>query len=117
MDGRLNFRLPPGSCELDSDLDRRCILELTNGTPLAVITADIDSSEIQEAETRQGNGGDDGGISFVTYSPVDRNPHAIILGVLGNTSDRVLALRKQFSILREGVEHRLGESRRASAAK
>ena len=65
MDQFLKPHLPLQIFEQDSDLDYRCILKLTNGTPLAVISVDIDSIEIKEAEMWQRNGRDDGRISFI----------------------------------------------------
>jgi len=56
------FRLPPCTTGLEPDLDRRSILELTNGTPLGVVTVNTDSIEVHEAETWQGNSRNDGGI-------------------------------------------------------
>ena len=81
-------RFPPGRIKLDPDLDRRSILERTNGTPLGVIAVDVNPSEVYEAETWQRNGGNDGGIWLRTFSPVDRNVHVFVWDVLGNGSHR-----------------------------
>ena len=89
MDRFLKFRLPPRSSESDPNLDRRSVLELTDSAPLPVIAVNIDSSEIHEAETRQWNSRNDGGIQLRTWSPVDRNAHALV-GVLGDGGDRAL---------------------------
>ena len=99
MDRWGKFCLPPRRTELDSDLDRGSILELTDGTPLAVITVNVDPSEVHEAETRQRNGRNDSGIRLRALSPVDRNVHAVVLGVLRNCGDRALELRCVLHIL------------------
>lgn len=111
MDRFRKFRLPPRSFELDSDLDRGCILELTNGTALAEITV----LETQEAETRQRNGRDDGGTVLTLFSLGDHNLH--VVGGLEDTSDCISEQSTLPRILREGIEHRSRESQRAPAAK
>ena len=84
---------PPRRTELDADLDRRSILEFTNGTPLGIITVNVDSNEVHDAETWQRNGRDNGGIFLRTWSPIDRNLQALaVLGVIGNSSDRAVEL-------------------------
>ena len=117
MDRPWKFRLPPRTIELESDLGRRSILKFTNGTRLCVVGVDVNSIEIHEAETWQRNGRNDGGILLGTLSPVDRNPHVIVLGILGNSGDWALELSGCLRALREGLEHRLRERRRSSAVK
>ena len=84
----LKFRLPPRFTESESDLDRWSILELTDGTPLSVITVDIDSGEVHEAEPWQRNSRNDGGILLRALLSVDPNLHVFALCVLSNSSDR-----------------------------
>ena len=67
MDRGPKLSLPPRAIELDSDLNRRSILEFANGTPLSVIILntgprEIDPSEVHEAETWQRHSANDGGI-------------------------------------------------------
>ena len=81
---------PPRFTKLDSNLDRWSILEFTNGTPLGIIVIDIDSIKVHEAEARQWNSRNDGGVFLRGLNPIDRDPHKFLLGIAGNSSDRTL---------------------------
>ena len=118
MDRLRKCRSPPRRIELDSDLDRRSVLELTNGTPLGVITVNVDSSEVYEAETWQRNGRDNGGVFLRAWNLIDRNLQAVALrfGAMGNSSDRASEFGSLSRTLWEGVEHCLREGRGSSAA-